>query len=168
MVLLQQCDLKNKYVKINDVRRGRIDLKKIIMYFTLQERERRAYARYEIERKKMESLTDRELHELYIRLKSMYEYKKKFFTFIGVTFFISIVSGIWEKFYQFLQNTFKLYVKQTHSLEITKLIWELSFFLVGMLLIVLSISFIIYLKNLYSIYRQLLLVEEIRGKYKYQ
>lgn len=63
-----------------------MDLRKIIMYFTLQERERRAYGRYEIERKRMESLTDRELHDLYIRLKSTYEYKKTFFTFVGVTF----------------------------------------------------------------------------------
>ncbi|EGO6705185.1 hypothetical protein GP420_002504 [Enterococcus faecalis] len=142
-----------------------MDLKKIIMYFTLQERERRAYGRYEIERRRMESLTDRELHDLYIRLKSTYEYKKTFFTFVGVTFFVSIVSGIWKSFYQFLQNTFTLYAKQTNSLEITKLIWELSFFLVGIFLVVIFVSFIIYLKNLYSIYKQLLLVEELRNSF---
>lgn len=140
-----------------------MNFKKIIMYFTLQESERRAYLRYEIERKRLESLTDREVHALYIRLKSTYEYKKNLFAFVGVTFFISIVSGIWRGGYQFFQNTLKLYARQANSLELTKFIWELSFFIVGISLVVIFVSFIIYLKNLNRIYRQLLLVEEIQG-----
>ncbi|WP_338631838.1 hypothetical protein [Clostridium baratii] len=139
-------------------------VRKIVMYFTLQEREKRSYERYEINRKKLESLTDRNLHEKYIKLKSTYEFKKGFFTFFGVTLALSILTGMWKNFYQVFQRTLKLFFYQENSIEATKVILIVYIGIVVTIVIAMFIWIIIYLKNMYRIYEQLLLIEEIRAE----
>lgn len=137
-------------------------LKKLVMYFTLQEREKRLYEHYEINRKELENLSNRKLHAKYIKLKSEYEFKKVFFTFFIVTLFISILMGIWKNFYQFFQKTLKLFFYQENSIEVTKVSLFIYSGIFGIVVIVMFICIIIYLKNMYRIYEYILLIEEIR------
>lgn len=136
--------------------------KKMIMYFTLQERERRAYKRYELNRQRFESLTILQLHERYIKMKSLYEYKKSFLTFFVVTLFLTILTGIWKGFFQYFKQALQLFFNQENSLEVTKVIIVISVFLLVTIVVVMFISIVLYLKNLYRLYEQLMLIEDVR------
>lgn len=137
-------------------------LRKIVMYFTLQELEKRSYERYEINRKKLESLTDRKLHEKYIKLKSTYEFKKRFFTFFSLTVALSILTGMWKEFFQVFQGILKLCFYKENSIEATKVILIICIGIVVTIVVTMFMWIIIYLKNMYRVYEQLLVVEEIR------
>lgn len=136
--------------------------KKMIMYCTLQEREKRTYKLYEKNRKYLEALSSWQLHERYISLKSKYEFKKSFSAFLVVTLFLSILGGVWKTFYVLFQKTLTLFLNQENSITTTKVILLISTYILVVLVIVMFICIFLYLKNLYGIYEQLLLIEEIR------
>lgn len=138
--------------------------KKIVMYFSLQECEKREYERYEINRRDLESLSSRNLHEKYIRLKSKYEFKKRFFTFFIIIVFFTIITGMCNSFYKFFSKILILFFNQENSIEVTKVILVIYMFILAILVIVMFVCIILYLKNIYRIYEQILLIEEIRNK----
>ncbi len=137
-------------------------VRKVILYPTLAEREKRLYKKYKMERQRVESLTKWQQHELYIRLKSKFEYRKTIVSLILITIFISIITGLCTMFFKFLKRSLTLFLEQVHTLEESKIIWTISIFLFIVLLFLLSISILIYIRNTYSLYKELLLVEEVK------
>lgn len=137
--------------------------RRMVMYFTLQEHEKREYERYEINRQALESLTDRNLHRKYISLKRKYEYKKRFFIVFVITLF-AIITSMYKSFYQFFSKILILIFNQENLMEVTKVILVTCMFILLILIIVIFVCIILYLKNIYRIYEQILLIEEIRNK----
>lgn len=136
-------------------------VRKIILYPTFAEREKRLYEKYESERHRVVSLTKWQQHELYIRLKSKFEYRKTIVSLVLITIFISMITGLCSMFFQFLKRSLNLFLEQVHSLEESQVIWAVSIFLFSVLLLLLSVSILIYIRNTYSIYKELLLVEDV-------
>ena len=66
----------------------------MLMYFSLQERERRAYFKYLIYRQFIEILSDDELISKHILMKSSYEYRKNIFSFLVITGAFMAITGI--------------------------------------------------------------------------
>lgn len=138
--------------------------RKILMYFTLQEREKRSYARYENDRSQLESLTEREQHERYVTLKTKLEYRKQVFLFVITGVVLSSITGLWKTFFNYFKTSLQLYLTNVNTLSESKLIWAISSFLMIVAILALFISVIIYLRNTYSIYRKLLIIEKIKGE----
>lgn len=134
--------------------------KTLLMGFTLQEREKRAYKRYEIYRSKLESLGERALNERYVHLKTTYEYRKQVFLFFVTGLALSAVMGLWKIFFNYFPKILQLYLGNSKSILETQIIWGISSFLVIVSLSVLLVSVLVYLRNTYAIYRKLLIVEE--------
>lgn len=136
-------------------------LKKVILYPTISEREKRLYQKHMIDRRKLESLSIRQKQALSIRLKAEFEYRKTVFNFLVVTLFISAITGVWSMFFDFLKESFTLFVKNIHTLEESKIVWIISIILLVSVFTLMVVSVVIYLRNTYSIYKKLLLLEEI-------
>lgn len=135
--------------------------RKILMYFTLQEREKRLYDQYERDRRQLEALTEREQHERYVTLKTTLEYRKQVFLFVIAGIVLSSITGLWKSFFDYFKTSIQLYLDNINTLNESKLIWVISSFLVIMAILVLFVSVIIYLRNTYAVYRKLLIVEKI-------
>lgn len=82
------------------------NVRKIILYPTFIEREKRLYEKYESERHRVASLTKWQKHELYIRLKTKFEYRKTIISFVLITIFISMIIGACKMFFQFFEKEF--------------------------------------------------------------
>lgn len=134
-------------------------LRYLVMYFSLQEREKREYAQYRKVRCKLESLSDDELNSRYINFVAKYNYKKHLF-FVILVALLLVGLAIWELFYSFFDQMLQIYsLHEASTEEIAEfgLIFS-SGFLVFLCLIVLFYM-IVYLKDLRSMYKQLLFIE---------
>lgn len=134
--------------------------RKILMYFTLQEREKRVYAQYEQDRRQLEELTEREQHERYVTLKTTLEYRKQVFLFVIAGIVLSSITRLWNSFFDYFKLSIQLYLDTINTLNESKLIWVISSFLVIMAILVFFVGVIIYLRNTSAIYRKLLIVEK--------
>ncbi|HIB1873275.1 TPA: hypothetical protein ACWWCX_001784 [Enterococcus faecium] len=141
-------------------------VRKVILYPTFIEREKRLYEKYEVERHRVESLTKRQQHELYVRFKSNFEYRKTIASFVLITIFVSMVTGMCTIFFKFLKSSLNLFLEHVHTLDESKIIWELSVFIFISLLLLLSIMILVYIRNTYSLYKKLLLVEAVMKESK--
>lgn len=89
-------------------------LEKVILYFTLSEREKRLYQKYMLDRSVLESLTRKQKQALSIRLKAEFEYRKTICIFLIVSLFILVISGIWTMFFEFLTGRYMLFAKNIY------------------------------------------------------
>lgn len=136
-------------------------LRGVILYSTINEREKRLYQKYMFDRRKIEGLSAKQKQALNIRLKAKFEYRKTVFNFLVVTLFISAITGVWSIFFDFLKESFMLFVENIHTLEESKIVWIISLLLLISVFTLMVVSVVIYLRNTYSIYKKLLLLEEI-------
>lgn len=136
-------------------------IKKFLQYITLQQREKRYFVRYNQNRKRLEKLPDKELHARYTYLKITFEYRKQVFLFITAGFFVSVISGMWKLFFAYIKKSLELYLGQVNTMEESQLIWGLSSFFIIVCTVLLFLSVTVYLKNTYSIYKELLIIDEI-------
>ncbi|EGO9347458.1 hypothetical protein DSH62_14700, partial [Enterococcus faecalis] len=58
-------------------------------------------------------------------------------------------------------ESFMLFVENIHTLEESKIVWIISLLLLISVFTLMVVSVVIYLRNTYSIYKKLLLLEEI-------
>lgn len=140
------------------------NFKKIVLYFTLRESDKRLYRSYETERQRLELLSDRELHAQYVKVKSHFELKKTYSTFIVLTLFLSILTGVWKIFFEVIHEIFMLFINEQNSVELTKIILPLTFFLFSIFVLVLLVCTSLYLRNMFRLYGQIMLIEEVLKK----
>ncbi|WP_439443650.1 hypothetical protein ACSMFR_02315 [Listeria aquatica] len=142
-------------------------VKKKILSITREEREKKAFARYDIERKRLESLTNRELSSRYVYTKAKYEFRKNIFSlFIGVIL-IALLTGSGKFLYQLAVKS--MLVINQGSLHIerdkTVVLGLVSVFFIFIALAILLI-FVVYLRELYFLRKTLLIMEEVRVEKK--
>lgn len=134
---------------------------KVILYFTLSEREKRLYRKYMMDRSALEILTRKQKQALSIRLKVEFEYRKTICIFLIVSLFILVISGIWTMFFEFLTGRYMLFAKNIYMLEVNKILWIICIFFSIIVFPIMIVLVVIYIRNTYSIYKKLLLLEEI-------
>lgn len=134
---------------------------KVILYFTLSEREKRLYRKYMMDRSALEILTRKQKQALNIRLKSEFEYRKIALKFLIVPLSILVIIGTWSMFFGFSKESSMLFVKNIYMLEEFKTIWIIDNLLFITVFILVTVCVVVYLRNTYFIYKKLLLLEEI-------
>ncbi|ENM1174076.1 hypothetical protein [Listeria seeligeri] len=142
-------------------------VEKIATYITYNERERRKYARYELEMREFEAFSERELSLRYVNLKARYEFRKNIFSFIVGAILLTVLTGVWKSFYNLSVKSLQLfYTNNASSKEDTLVIIACGFMLFAVIGIILLVVIVIYLKELYLMKRLLLMIEEIRTRNK--
>ncbi len=138
-------------------------IKCCVMYISLQERTKREHERNIEEVKKLRDLSDFELDMEYIKVKSRYEYKRAILGLFLITILLSVLTGVWNAFYEFIQLTLK-YASTTSvgAFEIAKIGFGIAIILSVFITITLCIVLIQYMKQLYTLYRKMLLIEMIK------
>jgi hypothetical protein len=135
------------------------------MYYSFQEQRKRELTAY---RKKLEylgSLDNDEINSEYINLKSTYERKKIFLSIFMLSLVISVLMDMWKSFYYVIRNLTEIASSfQENSIEILELGVVLFLILFGFVTVIVLISLFIYINGICEIYKNLLIVEEIRNK----
>ena len=140
-------------------------IKRWVMYYSFQEQRKRELTAY---RKKLEylgSLDNDEINSEYINLKSTYERKKIFLSIFMLSLVISVLMDMWKSFYYVIRNLTEIASSfQENSIEILELGVVLFLILFGFVTVIVLISLFIYINGICEIYKNLLIVEEIRNK----
>ena len=138
-------------------------IKCCVMYISLQERTKREHERNIEEVKKLRDLSDFELDMEYIKVKSRYEYKRAILGLFLITILLSVLTGVWNAFYEFIQLTLKdASTTSVGAFEIAKIGFGIAIILSVFITITLCIVLIQYMKQLYTLYRKMLLIEMIK------
>ncbi len=134
-----------------------------IMSISFAERKQREYERYEQQMGYLRSLTENQLHAEYVDTKAKYESKKNMLSLVLVTVILAMFMNVWKYFFQFIKQV--LIFSERQSADASGVI-EVSFFISIVLAIFLSVVIIgvlmNYMKDLYKIYRYLLMIEKVQ------
>lgn len=139
--------------------------RKCVMYISLQERKKRTYQKEKKALEKLRVLSETELKLEYINLKSRYEHNKQILTLFLITVIMAVVSDVWSLFQNFIQQI----IKYTVIMDETRYAityFEITLILTMFLTIIVLIFAANYMRNLYRIYKQLLLIELIQEERK--
>ncbi|EGO8511478.1 hypothetical protein ELZ39_11350 [Enterococcus faecalis] len=139
-------------------------LRLLILYFTYQERKKRQYKEYDKERKKLESLTNRQLDFEYIEVKNNYQYKKNIYSLFLGTLLLATLTKSNSIFYETIHQIGVVYkdVLGTQGeawLRITMIVYISVSIIFVLTIFIVIVSYLTSLKNLH---KKILLIEEIK------
>lgn len=133
------------------------------IYISFQERKKREYKRYITEADQLRQLSDLELKLEEIRLKSMYEYKRNVLGLFLIAIILAVLTDVWKSFYKFIQHAMKYTsIPVENSFEIAKIGVFITAIVAIFVTLVLCIFLINYMKQLYALYRRILLIEMVK------
>lgn len=136
-----------------------MQFRQVVMSISAKERNRRRCEADSKERERMKQMSEDELISCYVRLKTEYEQKKRFFSLILVVLFVAFACAVWHAFALLLPvQTFAEYAPEdAETLVIT-------FFVVCLLASSIFLSVVlIYLRGMRQTHRALLLAENVKG-----
>lgn len=138
-------------------------IKKILLSITREQREKKTFDRYNVERKRLESLPERVLSSRYVYLKSKYEYHKNIFSLFIGTILIGVLTGAGKFSYNLTVKGMQVIYHDSLNVERdkTSILIIVSLFFIFIVIVVLLIL-LIYLRELYLMRKTLLIMEEIR------
>lgn len=141
-----------------------MDIKKIIMYFSYQEKKKRKHQIYLKALAELENMSETELEAEYIDTKAKYAHLKITSSILGGAIFLAILGNIWGKFFYLIEGIFKLINHNPDKLEEGKIV------IIVFLIVVIAMTVFIFLialtsfKNLTNLYKHLLLIENFKEK----
>lgn len=136
-----------------------------VMYFSLQEREKREYSNYKKEYNRLKELSEDELNARYINTQSKYGYKKNLFSLFIITVLITALTSAWSFFSGFSKNLLQIMVSdQTDIAEAAKVVLFISGIVFIAVIIAIVVTVVFYLQVLCDLNKTLLMIEEIRKK----
>ena len=150
-----------------------------VMSFSFQERKKRELEDYRQEKKRLKNMESDELELEYINVKSEYRNKKNILLVFMILTFMSILIDIWKYFNEFAVRVISMVTSLKSEFETlidtNLLILDISeirsFVAVGVTVIVILVAFaifvistalIMYTKRMRQIYKELLIIEEVR------
>lgn len=140
-------------------------MKDFIMSFTIQEQKKKELKEYRQEIEKLKNLTEDEIDLLYINLKSKYEHKKNILSIFLLTIVISVIMEVWKYFYGFIESFIKYTsLKQGADVETAKIVFVVMTIMIVLIIIVFLGMLVMHTKKMKSVYKDLIMVEEIRNK----
>lgn len=141
-----------------------MDIKNFIMYFSYQEKRKRRHQVYLKTLSEFENMSETELEAEYIEMKANYTHSKINLSVLGGAIFFAILGNIWGKFFYLIEGIFKLTNHNSNQIEAGKVI------IIVFLIVVIAITIFLLLivtasfRNLTKLYKNLLLVENIKEK----
>lgn len=132
-----------------------------IMYFSFKERKKREYKDFENTIKELEKLSTKELEAEYIDIKAKYEYKKISSLIFGIIILL-ILNQIFKFFHYIFENSLKLLNLKGNYTEMGKIMIILVITFSAILIILTLIFFVNSIRNLKSIYKNLLIIKFVR------
>lgn len=137
--------------------------KHFVMSFSFKQRRAKELIRYRNRIHQIENMESDEIDFEYIRLKSKYEYKKSVLTIFMITIILSIWMNLWKAFFVFIEKNL-YYVSTMKGCEITKIGVVIFVNVLALSIILILIIMITYMKDIYIIRKELMIVEMIRAK----
>lgn len=129
--------------------------------YSHDEKERCSFEKYLKERVHYEEMSDNQLNEHYIANKTKYEYKKIVLTLCGITIFLTIFFGIWDTFLEISMKILEFSIKENSNAQLSGVVFFISVFLVITIAVILFLLLISYIRNIYIVYRRVLLIENV-------
>lgn len=136
----------------------------VIMYFSFQERKKREYRLDKMKYEQLKSMTDEQLTFEYINTKTKYEYKKNVFTLFLITIVLSVIMNVWKYFFNFLNKALQFAsMYQENVIDVMKIGFIIAIIIVLSIKMVILMILLVSIRQLYLLYKYLLLIKEIRG-----
>ena len=140
-------------------------LVKAMMYVSLQEREKRWYAKYKKEREYYEQMADDMLTCMYIEVKSKLEQKTQMFSFLTIVILLAGLADIWEFFSKFILSFAASMASATTADFDVQKVGVCLFLIIFALAVIVGFAIILSsLDTIYNLHKRLLLIEDIREK----
>lgn len=138
-----------------------------VMYFSMQERKQREYARYEEEVQKLESMSELQLQSEYISVKAKYEHRKSILSLFLVSIVLAILTNVWKYFSDFLNQLLQFTLAdQADSGEIAKVGFIISTIVVVCITVVVFLFLFASVRKSNALYRRLLMIEDVKNSHK--
>ena len=139
-------------------------VKRCMMTISFQERRNRDLMRYLHKKKRLGKMKTDELDLEYIHLKSAYEHKKNVLSTYKVSIIVMILMGTWKCFNAFVEKILQYSFKNpSNTADAAKVIAVISAIAVVSITVIIFTVLIVHTRNMYQIYRDLVIVEEIRN-----
>lgn len=139
--------------------------KDFVMSISFKERRKRELLKY---RKRVHDLKRMDSDEIdfeYISLKSEYEHKKSSLTILIITIALAVLMNVWKYFFAFVEKA--LYYAASFKgseIEIAKVSIAISIIVTVVTTFAILIILITYMKEIYRIQKELMIVETVREK----
>lgn len=135
--------------------------KRFILWFSLQEREKREFHRFQKELECLNLLSDDEIISIDINLKSKYGRSKNIFTFLIVTVLLSLLGSVTAFFFSIGNAILKIYIGKPQEAKIILILMIILYlvFLISIMLVLLA-----NIKTMYDYKKRIYIVEEVRKK----
>lgn len=130
------------------------------LYLTQTAREERAQKKYMETYNYYKRFPKKELNGIYINTKTVYEYKKCFFSVWLIAFAAASLSGVWKYFIQFLMMILQLASDRSMDVSILQTNALFSSIVFGMICGIITLFLYWYICGMREMYRDLLIMEE--------
>lgn len=137
-------------------------IKKYLLYFSLEESEKRILSAYKEEFAITRNLSSEELNSLSIEYKTRYERKKSIFSLFLITVALAALTAICSSFYAFLKYMLPLITSNsTHDINIAKTMIIIFIIVLGTIVIAIFGIVNAYLQSLQFLHKKILIIDEI-------
>lgn len=116
-------------------------IKELLFSFTYKGKKDNAFKEYMHLRNQYINMDAIQLDFEYIRLKSEYEHKKNVLTLFTIAIAISIIMGVWNKFFEFMKNVLTY---ATVNNQMNSDVLKISFF-ISVIMLLFTIAIILYI-----------------------
>lgn len=135
------------------------------MWFSFQERRKRKLVKYEQQIQHLSRLSNGEFNFEYIELQKKYHFRKNILSLFLIAFTVSILSGVWTKFFSFSQKALTIYFNQlSNDREIVLFVFIFLSIIIVILTLFLFVSLYIYLMSLTHIKGKILIMDQVKQK----
>lgn len=137
--------------------------KKSVMYFSAKERKERLLSCDRNKYLRLQEMSDLNLKLEYIDIKSKYEYEKNMLILFLVSIVIAVLTNVWKYFDSFLRQVVQFSSSyQENTLEAVKVGFIIALIVAVGIIFLIIVLLIMYIKQVYCLYKELLMIEEIR------
>jgi hypothetical protein len=159
---------KNK--QKNNTQKIKNKIKEFVILIDFEKRRKRKLAAYKKEIEYFRKMNDDEISYEYVCAKTEYHHRKNILWVLVTATLVSMLTGLWRRFLEFIKNAAEFYYKNSSSVEVTNDIDIIRIVTICFIMAVLTITvFLFYIlidhiKSLNKIYKKLITIEEIRDK----
>lgn len=139
-------------------------IKRYVMSFSFNERRNRELSNYKKRVLDLKNMEPDELDFEYVALKSEYGQKKSVLTIFIISIALSILMNVWKYFFIFIEKALQYAASfESGSKETVKLSFVIISFMAVLITFVILFILITYMKEIYKIQKELLIVEVVRN-----
>lgn len=140
--------------------------KQAVMYFSAKEKKKRVLFCERDKYMHLKMISDLDLKLEYINVKANYEYKKNILVLFLILVILAIIK-IWRYFDSFLRQIAQFSSSyQGEALEAVKVGFIIALIVIVGITFLIIVLLVMYIKQMYCLHKELLMIEEIRKEYQ--